>query len=457
MPAPGPALPPARPASQAALTVSQLNRAARQLLEEGFPDLWVEGEVSRFLAHGSGHWYFTLKDEAAAVKAVMFRGANRACRVRPQEGMRVLVRCRVSLYEPKGDYQVLVDHLEAAGEGALLLKLEQLKRRLAEEGLFDAARKRPLPLLPRRIGVATSPTGAALRDILKVLETRDARVHVVIAPCRVQGEGAALEIARALALLDARGDLDAVIVGRGGGSLEDLWAFNEEVVVRAICAMSVPVVSAVGHEIDTTLADLAADVRAATPSQAAEIISASTAEVEDAVSGSVRRLRQAMRAACAGARSRLARVEPRQLALRVRGRVERAAQRADQASLRLRRCAAQEARHRRLVLAGLVARLQPRQLLAATRRRREGLAERVARLAVAVRARAGACRQRASAVDSRLRALSPLAVLQRGYAVLAREDGRVVRAHDEVTRGESLAARLARGRLVVRVEHARGD
>jgi exodeoxyribonuclease VII large subunit len=438
-------------AREGALSVTELNRAAREVLETRLGDVWVQGEISRFSAYASGHWYFTLKDAGAAVSAVMFRGANRLCRVQPAEGMQVLVRGRVSIYEQRGTYQVVCEHLEPAGEGALFAAFERLKKKLAEEGLFDPERKRRLPLLPRRIGVATSPSGAALRDILKVLETRGARLHVVIAPCRVQGEGSAEEIAHALRLLDARGDLDAVIVGRGGGSLEDLWAFNEEAVARAIHAMGVPVISAVGHEIDTTIADLVADVRAATPSQAAELVSASALEVEEHLRVTLSRLRQSARAACGEARARLARAEPRRLASRVAGRVERLSQHVDALTLRLGRAARQEVHGRRLVLAGLARRIAPEGLAALVRLRRERLAERMARLAVAARARVLAERERTKSAARALEALSPLAVLERGYAVLRKDGGGVVRASADVAVDETLTALLHRGRLRVAV------
>src|SRR2546423_3893171 len=283
------------------LTVSELTSQVRGALENRFASVWVEGEISNFKAHTSGHWYFTIKDEGAQLKATCFRGINRAIRFRPADGLQVRVRGRMTVYEPRGAYEIIVEGLDPVGAGALRVAFEQLRERLAAEGLFDAELKRPLPLMPRRVGVVTSPTGAALRDILHVLTRRTRTVHVLVAPTRVQGAGAAREIARAIALLNAQHraalaegrfdeTIDAIIVGRGGGSVEDLWAFNEEEVARAIRASAIPVISAIGHETDVTIADFAADVRAATPSAAAEIVAAHEDEMHAVVSALTRDL-----------------------------------------------------------------------------------------------------------------------------------------------------------------------
>ena len=259
-------------------TVSRLNRTARTILEDSFPLLWVEGEISNLSRPSSGHWYFSLKDEAAQVRCAMFRNRNMYMNVSPQNGDQVLLRAQVSLYENRGDYQLIVEHLEDAGDGALRRAFELLKQRLAKEGLFDAARKRPLPALPRRIGVITSPHGAALRDILSVLRRRYPAIPVLIYPTAVQGASAAQEIAAAVRLASTRNECDVLIVARGGGALEDLWAFNEEVVARALHACTIPVVTGVGHETDFTIADFVADQRAPTPSVAAEMVSPNRAE-----------------------------------------------------------------------------------------------------------------------------------------------------------------------------------
>jgi exodeoxyribonuclease VII large subunit len=268
---PGPE-PPAPSPVRRVLTVAELTEHIRMFLEERFFEVWVEGEISNSRHWNTGHFYFTLKDASAQIKGVVFRSALRYLRFKPHDGLRVVARGRVTVYDPKGEYQIVCEHLEPAGLGALQLAFDQLRQRLGSEGLFDQSRKRPLPVLPRKIGVVTSLDGAAVRDIVQVLRRRYPNVHIVIRPTRVQGEGAALDIARALKAIGRVRDVDVVIVGRGGGSLEDLWAFNEEGVARAIAACPVPVISAVGHETDVTIADFAADLRAPTPSAAAELV-----------------------------------------------------------------------------------------------------------------------------------------------------------------------------------------
>ncbi len=257
-------------ARRVVFSVSDLTAGIRGLLESEYSDVWVEGEISNCRLWNTGHLYFTLKDPGAQLKAVMFKSQVRSLKFKPEDGLHVIVRGRLSVYDPKGEYQIVCDHLEPQGLGALQLAFEQLKKRLQAEGLFDAARKRPLPSLPRKIGIVTSLDGAAIRDIIKVLGRRYPNAHIVIRPTRVQGEGAAAEIARGLNDIVTLPGIDVVIVGRGGGSIEDLWAFNEEIVARAIVASPVPVISAVGHEVDVTIADFAADVRAPTPSAAAD-------------------------------------------------------------------------------------------------------------------------------------------------------------------------------------------
>src|SRR5437016_3770554 len=272
------------------LSVSELTSQVRGALENRFASVWVEGEISSFRAAASGHWYFTVRDEGAQLRATCFRGVNCRIRFRPSDGLLVRVRGRLTVYEPRGEYELMVEALDPVGAGALRVAFEQLKERLAAEGLFDESLKRELPLLPRRIGVVTSPTGAAIRDIIRTIERRTRTVSILVAPTRVQGDGAGMEIARAIkilnehhqrALAEGRSEdcVDAIIVGRGGGSSEDLWAFNEEEVARAIFASAIPVVSAVGHEIDFTIADFVADLRAPTPSAAAELVAPDAAEL----------------------------------------------------------------------------------------------------------------------------------------------------------------------------------
>jgi exodeoxyribonuclease VII large subunit len=433
------------------LSVSELNRAAREVLEVRFGSVWIEAEISGFKSWRSGHWYFTLKDRGAAVSAAMFRNDNRLCRVEPTDGMKVLVRGRVSLYEERGNYQVIVEHLQPAGEGALWQAFERLKKGLGEEGLFDADRKRELPLLPRRIGIATSRSGAALRDILRVLDTRSARLHVLVADCRVQGDGAAGEIVAAIERLERVEGLDAIIVGRGGGSLEDLWAFNEEPVARAIAACRVPVISAVGHEIDTTISDLVADLRAATPSQAAELVSASHLEMRERLTQRLGRLRQAARVTLGEARLRLERARPERLGERLRNLVERRMQHLDRLGDRLESSVRGGVRTRSLELRLLRQRLSPEHQADRVRRRGERLAETSRRLETAARSGVARRHERLRELDRALHALSPTKVLERGYAVLMTKEGLALRAASEVQVGDALQARLSRGRIDVNV------
>jgi exodeoxyribonuclease VII large subunit len=381
-------------------TVSRLNREARMLLEAGLPSLWIEGELSNLARPSSGHWYFTLKDADAQVRCAMFRSANLRVRVTPQDGMHVLVRARVSLYEARGEYQLIAEQLEEAGAGALQRRFEELKARLAAEGLFDAALKRALPRLPRRIGVVTSPTGAAIRDILHVLQRRFPAVPVLIYPVPVQGAGAAAEIAAAIRLASLRRDADVLILARGGGSLEDLWAFNEEPVARAIRDSAIPVVSGVGHEIDVTIADFAADVRAPTPSGAAELVVPDRAEWLRAVGASRERLARAWRRVGGQARERLGWLARRLELTHPRTRLAARAQRLDELEARLGRALRRE------------------------------LTAAAARLAAAART---------------LNEVSPLATLERGYAIVTRADGSVVRAARDVAPGDGVRARTAAG------------
>jgi len=439
------------------LSVSDLNARARGLLEDGLPSLWVEGEISNLRRYPSGHTYFTLKDAGAQIAAVLFRGSLQALRFRAEDGMKVLARGRITLYEARGTYQIIVEALEPAGLGALQLAFEQLKTRLREEGLFDADRKRPLPRLPRRIGIVTSPAGAALRDILRVLERRFAALEVVIAPARVQGDQAAGEIVGALRALERLGGFDVLILARGGGSLEDLWPFNEEAVARAIAACRIPVVSAVGHETDLTISDLVADLRAPTPSAAAEMVVQSRDEILTRIASlqarllsagrlRISHLRQALSDSGAGAaleavprnlRDAMLRLDD--LTARLRGRLGRRAL---------------DARHR---LDLLTQRMTPGRLaerLAGRRAAADGL-ERL--LNSAAGSRVQRARDRVSAYVERLAALSPLAVLARGYAICrVAGSGVVLKDAATVRVGEAVQVRLHHGSLdclVKEVEH----
>ena len=433
-------------------TVTALTVRIRDLVESEFGEIWVEGELSNCKRFNQGHLYFTLKDSAAQIRAVMFRSALGYLRFAPEDGLHVVARGRLTVYEPRGEYQIVCEHLEPQGLGALQLAFDQLKKRLQAEGLFDATRKRPLPVLPRKIGVVTSLDGAAIRDIIQVLARRYENVHLVIRAARVQGEGAALDIARGLRAIARVPSVDVVIVGRGGGLVEDLWAFNDEGVARAIAASPIPVISAVGHETDVTIADFVADVRAPTPSAAAELVVARKDEFcaqvdrwRDRLSAALHARVQLLgrRVHALAARPALAGY-PGRLALKGRDVAEMASSLARVAHSRL------VARERRLQL--LRRKLDGLDLgrhLASIHTR---LVAADGRLRAAVLRRHHQGRTALGASASRLEALSPLAVLGRGYAVCWNaERTRIIYGAAEVAPGERVHVTLARGELEARV------
>jgi exodeoxyribonuclease VII large subunit len=412
------------PPPRRVLTVSDLNARIRTLLEEQFIEVWVEGELSNSKVWNTGHMYFTLKDPGAQIRSVMFRSALRLLRFKPQDGLRVIARGRISVYDPKGEYQLVCEHLEPEGLGALQLAFEQLKQRLQAAGLFDPRRKRALPALPRKIGVVTSLDGAAVRDIIQVLRRRYPNAHIVIRPTRVQGEGAALDIARALAAIGRVPGVDVVIVGRGGGSIEDLWAFNEEVVARAIAGCPVPTISAVGHETDVTIADFVADLRAPTPSAAAEMVVAR----KDDFFHHIDRLAHRVQAAMA---TRLHRCESRVRTLDARSATIRGQVAARQRSYQS--------------LSRTLETFDLRRRLGRVRTRLMAAEGRLAGATAKSRHRADG---RLRATAARLEALSPLAVLGRGYAVCWNADRTaVVRDAARVAGGDRVRVTLARGEL----------
>ena len=433
-------------------TVSRLNREARGLIEAGFGVLWLEGEVSNFSRPASGHWYFSLKDDMAQLRCAMFRNRNAGLAKVPRDGMQVLVRARVSLYEARGEFQLVVDHLEEAGEGELRRRLEQLKARLAAAGLFDVARKRPLPRLPTTIGIVTSPSGAALHDILQILGRRFPAATVLLYPVPVQGDGAADRIAAAIRLASARREVDVLVVGRGGGSLEDLWSFNEEVVARAIYDCAMPVVSAVGHEVDVTIADLVADVRAPTPSAAAELVVPDAGEWLRSLDTTSTRLATAWSRRGSGwhetldwARRRLDQLHPAAL-------LEQRTQRLDElggrlsASLRTR---VLQASHHLATRRAELLRESPAARVASLSQRVAVLSARLGPAAIAGLERVTA--EFGSAARA-LQATSPLATLERGYAVVTRiPDGLVLKDATQASPGTEIETRLAHGRLRARV------
>ena len=394
---------------QPVFSVSELTAQIKDLLEMAFPAVWVSGEISNFSRPRSGHCYLTLKDEGAQIPAVIWRNTAMQVRFDLHDGLEVVCRAGVGVYPPHGKYQLIIQEIEPKGLGALELALRQLREKLAKEGLFEPARKRPLPRFVKRIAVVTSPTGAAVRDFLEVLRRRWAGVDVLVVPVRVQGEGAGQEIAAAIEQVNHLADaIDCIVVTRGGGSLEDLWAFNEEIVVRAIYASRIPVVSAVGHEIDVTLSDLVADVRALTPSEAAERIVPAASEMAALLGQYARRMAAALRGRAVAARARLEALAGRRAFRQPFERVQERARRLDELELRMHRAA-----RGRLRLAG----------------------------------------QQVESLAGRLESLSPLGVLARGYSLTQRvRDGRVVRDTAELEPGEQLRTRLARGQVISRVE-----
>lgn len=431
--------------TSAIFTVSRLNQTVRLLLEQEMGQVWISGEISNFSQPSSGHWYFTLKDDTAQVRCAMFRNSNRRVTFRPQHGQQVLVRANITLYEPRGDYQIIVESMQPAGEGLLQQKYEQLKAKLQAEGLFDQQHKKSLPSPAHCVGVITSKTGAALHDILHVLKRRDPSLPVIIYPTAVQGDDAPAQIVRAIELANARQECDVLIVGRGGGSLEDLWSFNDERVARAIFASMIPVVSAVGHETDVTIADFIADLRAPTPSAAAEMVSRNQQELLRQILSAQQRLGMAMDYFLANRSRRFTQIYHRlqqqhpQLRLaRQQTALERLRQRMNVAiDGQLKRTSQRQAR--------LLQRLnqqspQPRIYRAQTR-----IQQLEYRLAENVRSRLSATRERFGNAVTHLEAVSPLSTLARGYSVSTATDGKVLKKVKQVKTGDVMTTRLEDG------------
>jgi len=429
------------------LSVSSLNREARRIVETGLGVVWVEGEISNLSRPSSGHLYWSLKDAEAQVRCAMFRLSARGLGFELANGQQVLLRARASLYEARGEYQLIVEYAEEAGEGVLRRKFEELKRTLAAEGLFEPTRKREIPKLPRRIGVITSATGAALHDVLTALRRRFPLTAVLIYPTAVQGAGSAEEIARTLALADRRADCDVIILTRGGGSLEDLWSFNEEIVARAIAAMTLPVISGVGHEIDFTIADFVADLRAPTPSQAAELAVPDQREWLKRFAHLEQRIAQYARHHLTKERRHVATLAHRLQRCNPNVQLRERAQRLDELEARLRRSIERRIETRKLRLARVaaaVAHASPAHRLTRTRERwrtahgdlRRALLRQVERT-----------QQRFKLASRALTSLSPLATLERGYAIVTSRDGKVLTHSGMVAPGSAIDVRLARGSL----------
>jgi exodeoxyribonuclease VII large subunit len=436
---------------RAVWSVSELSRRLSATLEERFSTVWVEGEISNFKVYGSGHAYFTLKDEGAQLRAVLFRNRVRRVRFEPADGLHVLAFGAVEIYAQRGEYQLVVELLEPRGLGALQLAFEQLKERLGREGLFDPARKRGLPRFPRKIGIVTSPSGAALHDMLRVIGRRFGEIHVVVAPAKVQGEGAAAEVAQGIRELNALGGVDVIIVGRGGGSLEDLWAFNDEMLARTIAASKIPVISAVGHEVDYTIADFVADVRAATPSQAAELVVREKQAVAESVGELRRRLVRAMSRRLQAPRDRLEAVRERRVLTDPRRPLRELTRRLDEAAARLVRAAKSSLRHAAHRVELATRDLRSQNPVARTRQDRRRLDDLAGQLDRALARGLDRRRHRVAGVVGRLNSLSPLAVLSRGYSLTLTASGEIVRSARQVAVGDEVGVMLHAGSLAARV------
>lgn len=433
-------------------TVSELTAEVKACLEDEFVNILVEGEIANFTAAASGHLYFNLKDRGAQIRCVCFRSRARILKFRAEDGLQVVAGGSLGVYEPRGDYQLIVDLMEPKGIGSLQLAFEQLKARLQAEGLFDARHKKPLPLLPRCIGIVTSPTGAAIQDILRILRRRHGNIPVLIFPAKVQGEGAAAEIAAGIRALNTFPEVDALIVGRGGGSLEDLWAFNEEVVARAIFESRIPVISAVGHEVDFTISDFVADLRAPTPSSAAELVVSQKAEMLEQVATLERQMHQSLHYQLLQFRNRVYELSAERVFSVVESRLAFWRQRLDELAFRLHNRLAvylSSLSARWQLLATHLGRFDP---LQAIYLKREILIQRAERLQTTARFHLQEMVSKIRALESSLQALSPLAVLERGYAICRDGQGNIVKDSRTLKAGDSFSVRLSQGAVDARAE-----
>ncbi|WP_257972845.1 exodeoxyribonuclease VII large subunit, partial [Vibrio parahaemolyticus] len=426
---------------------SRLNAEVRLLLENEMGIVWLVGEISNFSAPVSGHWYLTLKDSRAQVKCAMFRGNNRRVTFKPANGNQVLVKARLSLYEPRGDYQLIIESMQPEGDGRLQQEFEELKMKLAAEGLFAQTNKLPLPEHPKRVGIITSKTGAALYDILDVLKRRDPSLPVVIYPTMVQGDDAAIQIAQAIGRANSRNECDVLIVGRGGGSLEDLWCFNNEILARTIAASQIPIISAVGHEVDMTIADFVADVRAPTPSAAAELVSRDNSHKDQSLVAKQHKLASAMRYYLAQQKQQSAQLLHRLERQHPSYQLQRQSQQLDELDMRLRRAMqrfidtrqqAVERKHHRLQLNS------PIKHLAQQKSRLERVEH---KLMDAMDRKLLTMRHQLAIAAEKLDTVSPLATLKRGYSITQTDQGKVVTSADDVKTGDLLVTRLANGEI----------
>ncbi len=427
-------------------SVSDINRAIKKQLEGNFSHIWLKGEISNFKAHTSGHHYFSLKDDKAQISAVMFRGFNSRLKFKPESGMEVLVRGKITVYEPRGNYQVFCEAMEPVGAGALQKAFEQLKEKLQQEGLFDADKKQPIPAFPKEVGVVTSPTGAAIQDILNVLGRRSKRVHVTVIPARVQGEGSAQEIVRGIELANKVNQFDVLIVGRGGGSIEDLWCFNEEIVARAIFASKIPVISAVGHEIDFTIADFVADLRAPTPSAAAEVVAKSEEELQEKLKFYSRSLRLVMFQKIKNLQQQVESCKTR--LLDPRKYLRDSALRLDDWSQRLINAIQSKIKNLKLETKALRQGLKnPSDIVRSHQQKNRSLYKLlVGQIQSRLQVSKGNFRRATSLLDS----LSPLRTVDRGYAIL-RQEGKLLADVKKAKVGESIEAQLRDGFIEAKI------
>ncbi len=439
-------MPVSAPSANDIYTITRLNREVRTVLEEVFPTVWVQGEISNLARPASGHMYFTLKDSSAQVRCAMFRNRQSGLRFEPESGMEVLVRANIGLYEGRGEYQLIIESMEPAGEGALQLAFEKLKQKLAAEGLFDDAHKRPLPAFPKQIGIITSATGAAVRDIISVLSRRYPSGRIIIYPVPVQGEGAGKKIAEAIKLADTRNECDVIIITRGGGSLEDLWAFNEESVARAVFACQLPIVSGVGHEIDFSIADFVADQRAPTPSVAAELVSPDSNKLlqvlqrqqEQLLRAQDNRMQQLQRHVDFLSRQL---PHPRQYLLQL-------TQRTTEHTRTLGHMMEKTIAANRLLVSALQGRISEQNPKHRIERQRQTMQNMQARLNNALQRGFDLTRQKLVMLEQQLNTISPLSTLERGYAIVTeRQTGKLVKQATQLNKGDQLSIRLAKAEI----------
>lgn len=431
--------------SQTVYTVSRLNREIRTVLEQGFASLVLTGEISNFIAPASGHCYFSLKDDKAQIKAAMWRGNNRSQSYRPENGAQVTVKARVSLYEPRGDYQLIVEHMEPAGEGQLKQEFDALKMRLAAEGLFSSAYKKPLPQNINRIGVITSATGAAIKDILTVLKRRAPQLEVIIYPAMVQGKEAHIHLINQIELANARNEVDILILGRGGGSLEDMWCFNHEQLARAIHNSDLPIISAVGHEIDTTISDYVADMRAPTPSAAAELVSPNTQELHSKVTQLINRLNNAFKHSIADKRALATQLQHRLNLCHPRNQLNQKAQRLDELSIALQQAIQSRLYQQERTLNNLTPRLMRQSPDKKLAQASHQLSQLQARLNQAIQQQLQQANNSLALQASKLDSVSPLNVLARGYSITKTQQGKVVKSVGQIKAGDVLVTELVDG------------